>query len=368
MADTNNWLGKISGAVKEANALAKADKEQREAAEKSPKSVIINTKDIAGFYDVSRALKTTLGGVKRDLTIDDLKAFQANINTLKENKKLTGKGITARQVIDLGSAVVSGKESDLKRANTQITMSLPVSFVNTQNGTGLVRFMTNASKESQDTRHHVEIEFITFKNFANGAQGDYKQAALKLCREPLKFNCDCGRHRYWFRYVATMGEFNYGRDELGYPKIRNPGLLGVACKHVLRVMETIESSIIVTNFLAKAIEKAVLSGKSRANVRITQKEAEEQAAKKRSTIKTTDDRNTANERAKQKRQAEKEKKAAAKAIKETPKPKRPPRQSPNQPALSQDAVNAINAIKKLGLPSEIETSMIAQIMSQANAK
>jgi hypothetical protein len=365
MADTDAWLGKISGVVKEANALAKADKEQREAAEKSLKSVIINARDIQGFYDVGRALKTTLGGVNRDLTLEDLKAFQANINTLKENKKLTRHGITARQIIDLGSEKVSGKESDLKRANTQITMSLPVSFVNTKDG-GLVRFLTNASKDSKDTRHHVEVEFITFINFVTGAQGDYKQAALKLCREPLKFNCDCGRHRYWFRYVATIGQFNYGRDELGYPKIRNPGLLGVACKHVLRVMETIESSIVVTNFLAKAIEKAVLSGK--ANFRTTQKEAEEQAAKKRGQIKTSDDRVAANERAKQKRQAEKEKKAAAKAIKETPKPKRPPRKSSTQPALSQDAVNAINSIKKLGLPSEIETSMIAQIMSQSNAK
>lgn len=360
MADTDNWLGKISGVVKEANALAKADKTQREAAEKSTKSVILNARDIHGFYNIERALKTTLGGVKRDLTRDDLIAFQTNINTLKDAKKLTGHGITARQVIDLGNVKIPpGKETDLKRANRQITMSVPVSFNN-----GLVRFMTNASKESQDTRHHVEVEFITFTGFANGAQGDYKQAALKLCHEPLKFNCDCGRHRYWFRYIATIGGFNYGRDELGYPKIRNPGLLGVACKHVLRVMETIESSIVVTNFLAKAIEKSVLLGKAKANVRTTQKEAEEQAANKRGQIKTSDDRTAANERAKQKRQAEKEKKAAAKAVKETPKPKQPQRKPTNIQVQS-----SVDTLLSANLPPEQLAAIIAQLQArQSNAK
>ncbi len=58
----------------------------------------------------------------------------------------------------------------------------------------------------------------------------------------IAFDCDCGRHRYWYRYLATIGKYNYGINETRYPTTRNPNLTGLACKHVLRVMNHITSA------------------------------------------------------------------------------------------------------------------------------
>jgi len=353
MAQDNDWIGKLRGADAEAKRIQKADADQRKNAEKSPQSVILNPNDIHGNYDANRALETTLGGKKRAITNEDLVVFRENINRLKERKKLLANGgITARQVINLADMIVSGKETDLKRANREIFMAMPVAFNN-----NVVRFITNAGPDSDVKRHHVQVEFITFPLAASGAETDVKQAALKLCREPLRFNCDCKRFRFWFRYIATIGGFNigkpFGRDEYGYPKIRNPGLAGVACKHILRTMAEIESSMTVTNFLARAIKEAIKNNSAKANLRATQEEAEQQVKQRKQAnkIKTTAEREAEAQRAK-------ERKAAADAVKKVNKPKKPPRNPTQQKVLKN---NAIDAIKKLGLPPEIEASMIAQI-------
>lgn len=346
MAIKKDWLGDVSSVDADAKALAKSDAAQRKAAEKKPQSIILNTKDLSGKVDATKVLETTLGGVKgskRPITNEDLAAFRKNVETFKQTKQLTF-GITARQVINMANAVVSGEGSDLKRANREIKTSIPVSF--SQN---VVRFTTNAGPDSDVSRHYVEVEFLAFKDAANGSMLDAKKAALWLCRQPLKFNCDCGRHRYWFRYIATIGGFNvgkpFGRDEFGYPKIRNPGLIGVACKHVLRVMGDIESSMIVTNFLARLIDKAIASGKARAKLVASQEEANANLkAHKGSAIRSSGERE-----------------AAKKALDKIPPPKKP--QKPPSKIQIQEFVNSLS-----GLPPEQVAAIMAQIQSVQTGK
>lgn len=67
--------------------------------------------------------------------------------------------------------------------------------------------------------------------------------------------------------------------ETGFPKIRNPNLVGVACKHVLRVMSEIEGGNAVQAFLARAIEKGRKNGDGAGHIRQLQKEAERLADK-----------------------------------------------------------------------------------------
>lgn len=276
------WYGKVSGLVKESNAHFKADVRQRLAAERQPASVILTEKEVQGYWDANRVLETTLGGVRRQITTDDLAAFRQNMR-VAQKRFGGGAGITARQVINLaaGNALYytsphSQYRSDIDKAKREITHAVAVSANN-----GTVRFITNASNEYGATRHVVIIKFLAFDEACSKlaamrkpSERDCKKIAEWLRKQRLAFDCDCGRHRYFFRYVATIGGFEAGRKETAFPKIRNPGLNGVACKHVLRVMAEIESSPLVLRFLTKHLMNAT---DHKARTRLNQKQTEEQA-------------------------------------------------------------------------------------------
>lgn len=320
----NVFLGKIKGHISEARSRAKADKLEREAAEKSPNSIILTKREVQGEWDASRVLMTTIGGSPRPITTNDLAQFRHNMRMAQKN--FNGDGITARQVIDLASSKPMpgvGSDTDIDRARKQITMAVPVSAVNNE-----IRFITNAGPDSDVNRHHVLVRFNAFALAANKLMAstakerkDPKQTANWLRKQKLAFDCDCGRHRYWFRYISTIGNFNAGRKELGFPKIRNPNLKGVACKHVLRVMSEVESSTSVLNFLSKHMEKLRDSQDNTAKHRIKQKEHDDEIKKKANsrvnTIKTSDQRAAERKRA---RERESLHKKAKQAMRMTKKP------------------------------------------------
>ncbi len=266
----------LKGAVGEAKARAKADADRRAAAGTGDQSVILKPQDVRGDYDAARLLATTLGGKLRALTSDDLAAFRHNADLL--GKRFRG-GVTPRNVIDMSETV------DRRRAREQITMAVPVSARGLKDNSRKidrleVRFLTNASKDSPDDRHHVTVEFMGYPvALASGAKRSAAKAASIMRRENVRFDCDCGRHTFWYRYLATIGNYNAGRPENGYPKIRNPNLAGMACKHVLRVMSEIEASGFVLSFLTRAIEKGRRSEDGSGSIRTSQKQASEQARK-----------------------------------------------------------------------------------------
>ena len=302
----NLWLGKLKGHIGEAKKRAKADKLERESAEKHPNSIILTKREVQGEWDASRVLVTTIGGAPRPITTNDLAQFRHNMRMAQKN--FNGDGITARQVIDLASSKPmpgTGSDTDIDRARKQITMAAPVSAFNNE-----VRFITNAGPDSDVNRHHVLVRFNAFSAAANKLMAstakerkDPKQTANWLRKQKLAFDCDCGRHRYWFRYISTIGNFNAGRKELGFPKIRNPNLKGVACKHVLRVMSEVESSTSVLNFLAKHMEKLRDSQDNTAKHQIKQKEHDDEIKKRANsrvnTIKTSEQRAAERQRAKE---------------------------------------------------------------------
>lgn len=284
--DIKGILGKLRGHVGQSKDLAAADAKQRRDAEKHPQSIILGKRDIQGEYDAKRVLYTTLGGAPREITRDDLATFRHNMQEVQN--RLSSRGITARQVLELaaGNPLKNvDNRDDLELAKRQIRMAVPASATNSD-----VRFVTNAGPASKDVRHHVLVRFLGFADvalemMATPTSGEKKkaitpkQAANKLRKGSLAFDCDCGRHRYFLRYISTIGGFNAGRAEHGYPKIRNPGLKGVACKHVLRVMAEVESSNLVWNFLTRHMEKVLQSADNRAHHQHTQVNAEAMAAK-----------------------------------------------------------------------------------------
>lgn len=207
--------------------------EERESKDdkKGSKPTFLRPADIAGDYDFKRALQTTLGmpeGMTRALTKEDLKAFAANIEQMAQAYK---GGITVDQVISLS------RVDDIQRANEQIHLAIP-----TRRKGGLVHFTTNASRDSKDQYHHVNVEFLAFNELVfHPDRVKTTTVQNRLSRGRVKFECDCGRFKYWYRYLNTVAGTVLGRKEGGFPKIRNPNMTGVACKHILRVMHWIKS-------------------------------------------------------------------------------------------------------------------------------
>lgn len=218
-----------------------------------------------GFAGVMR---TTLGnsfsqqGVLRDLTNDDLVEFDRKINALQG--KYQG-GIKPSFVINAALAI------DRQRAGKEIPWAHPVSsrFFGKQakDRSLVVSFVTAASGKHGETKHYVNVEFVQFEQITThrllsdelDARKKQAIADVKLLKDSLiKFDCDCGRHTYWYRYIASIGKFAYignnplGREETGFPKIRNPQLKGIACKHVLRTMLTIQREKGFEQFMMKA--------------------------------------------------------------------------------------------------------------------
>jgi hypothetical protein len=208
----------------------------RKAAEKAPDQIFLSPDDIKGQYAAARKLYTTLGGNgKRVITDDDLRQFKHEAGKL--GKAFKG-GITAKQVIDLSM------QDRRDAAQSQIHYAVPM-----ENRGGLVHFTTNSGPNSDVARYNV---FVDLLGFAGAAAQPAKLASLarKIVEEPLKFDCDCADHRYRFRYIATAGKFNVGRDENGFPKLTNSALKGIACKHVLRVMRSLTSAPIQRKIIA----------------------------------------------------------------------------------------------------------------------
>lgn len=249
-------LGNLRGANKEAQSRYMGDISRRERA-----SNILRPHEVSGEYDAGRMLGTTLGtGFLRPITREDLRAFRLNIGVA--GRQFKG-GITAKTVIDMSLP------EDREKANKEIRTAIPY-----QTNGGHIHFITNASPGSNVLRHHVHIELLNY-GAAVASPGKLSELAKFLATGPLKLDCDCGRHTFWFRYIATIGRFNAGREETGYPKIRNPELVGVACKHVLRVMAALSSPSIRLQ-----LEKIIQQGRNevkRSSKLLTVKEADELA-------------------------------------------------------------------------------------------
>jgi hypothetical protein len=265
--------------IAEAKARHAAELKQRKAAEK-----ILNPQEVGGAYNAGRALETILNGELRKITAEDLQRFAALSNSLGE--KFAG-GITAKQIIDLAHP------ERRQRANTQIHYAVPMEIKGS-----VMHFTTNAAPGSRVARHHVHVDFVDLSGAtaAPAKGGKLDAAARKLAAGRIRVNCDCEDWRYVFRYIATIGKYNTGRPETGFPKIRNPQLDGVACKHVLRTVHMLSQPIAMER-IKQMIALAQDTLDPKATARVTKREAEaaveEQSARKdwkRTQIETTEER------------------------------------------------------------------------------
>ncbi|WP_313453358.1 hypothetical protein [Stutzerimonas nitrititolerans] len=231
--------------------IISAQKALREAAERlqdadatrSQSTTLLRPTDILeGKVDAGKLWKymTTRGGKIRPLTMDDLLEFERTANKLGKRYQ---KGIKPRDVIDLSLT------ADLQRARQEIRDSIPLTVK-----AGEMRFMTNAGPKSDVKRHYVTVKLLNFEA-AVVASVSPQQIVKQVINGNCSVSCDCGRWRFWYAYMATKGGYNANPNhrEGAYPKIRNPNLHGLACKHILRVMTSLTQSAAIRAYIVNMI-------------------------------------------------------------------------------------------------------------------
>ncbi|OKP01562.1 phage tail protein [Xenorhabdus eapokensis] len=182
-------------------------------------------------------------GNKRDGTLftkEDLKAFEKNRQQVRSDFNTHTAGITYTQLIANCARI------DVKRANNTVDDGSGIktaSFIGMEHNTALIS--VTASDKSEDKHHRVKIRFEEWDTALDDLSEKEKNTSRvvrQLCAGRLSFDCDCGRHKYWYRYIATAGNFAVSPPkEYIYPKIRNPNLKGVACKHVIHAMTRMQA-------------------------------------------------------------------------------------------------------------------------------
>jgi len=223
--------------------------EQRRAFEqdneaRSRSNTLLRPDDIlSGEVDAGKLWKymTSRHGEIRPMTMDDLLEFKRRVDALKTRFK---KGIKAKDVVDLSLP------ADRERAKKEIRTAVPHTIAG-----GQMRFMTNAGPNSDRQRHYVTVRLLNFEAAVVSAKKP-GEIVKEVINGPVAISCDCGRWRYWHAYQATAGGYNADprHRESAFPKIRNPQLHGLACKHLIRVMVSLTQSTSVRGYIAKLIE------------------------------------------------------------------------------------------------------------------
>lgn len=335
-------------------ALQNINRANREAADRYHERVesaanatnLLRPGDVAGDYDAGRLLHTTLGGELRAITGDDLRQFKASAEAL--GKRFKG-GVTAKVLIDRALQI------DRDRANVEIRVALPYQYA-----AGKMHFITNAGPKSDVKRHHVLIEFMNYEAAVSSpVRGP--EAARMLYTGPIKVGCDCGRFTFWYGYLATIGKFKAGPPQPGFPKIRNPQLHGMACKHILRVAQQLSAPHIRVK-IEDMVERGRRQDGSRVT-KVTKRDAqaiadlqEKQAGYKRNTLESASEKRL---RLAQQRAV---KDMAAKVRERTAKLKATPQ------AMAKEKAKFEQAARRLAAMGGITQKMLGEMLAKLRGK
>jgi hypothetical protein len=191
-----------------------------------------------------------LFGVRPDgtpFTVEDLKAFDKRAQAVRKKFKAIQRGVQIDQLIAASRSV------DIQRANQQIRNAIMYRLFNSKDGV-VLHFRVTASQASKDQFHQVRVRLEEWSDWLTSTL-PFKQAAEKILKGRISFDCDCGRHQFWYRYLATVGGFALNPLEHSYPKIRNPKLTGACCKHVLKALDSVRGPA-VRRIIVEEMKKA----------------------------------------------------------------------------------------------------------------
>lgn len=174
-------------------------------------------------------------------SIEDLRRFD-------KARQQTTKQYGANRGSPIDQLVSASRAIDIQRANVEIRSARLY-----KSRGAMFTFIVTASGKNKEDFYQVRVRLENWLQHMTSSR-THKAAVEKAVDGNVSFDCGCGRHQYWYRYVATVGNFAVAPYEKDFPKIRNPRLTGCCCKHVLKVFNTIKSPT-VQAYLAKEMEK-----------------------------------------------------------------------------------------------------------------
>lgn len=156
---------------------------------------------------------------KMPLTIQEhSKAIQLYLKYYKD-------GITVKNALDKSLDV------DIERARTQ----LKAFYIRTLQK-DVFKFNVKASGLYQATSHEVHLSWDLSK-------ADLSRPSKEIfLNTPIKAQCGCGRHTYYYRYLWTTARAGLGLQEHRFPAINNRNLQGMCCKHMIKVLKSLHSA------------------------------------------------------------------------------------------------------------------------------
>jgi hypothetical protein len=165
----------------------------------------------------------------------------------KAQKEFEGRGAKGVPVKQL---IAKTTPQDVKRANQQIRYARLY-----QTRGDLLKFQVPASGENgYNGSYQVRIRLDGWDAMMVSGK-PWKTAAKEAATGRVSIDCQCGRHQFWYRYLAGVGGYAVTPpQEKDFPKIRNPSLKGACCKHVVRVLQTLQSPT-VQGVLAGEMER-----------------------------------------------------------------------------------------------------------------
>lgn len=182
-------------------------------------------------------------GLKADgskFTMQDLEAMNKSAKSFA-NSHTSNAGIPYVQLIAQSTSI------DVLRANNQSRdgRGINSAYMGSLTKGNIYQSMVNASSVSKHNHHRVQIRFEEWDQClreSDGSKRGYLLAVKNACRGRLSINCDCGRHQYWYRYMACVGNYAITPPrESAFPKVRNKSLDGLACKHTIKVATMLQS-------------------------------------------------------------------------------------------------------------------------------
>lgn len=213
-------------------------------------------------------------------TKDDLVKFDKARQRHKEKYNSKTDGIT------YAFLVKNSRDIDIKRANNQVddgTGITSASFYGIKGNLALIN--VKASIGSKHQSHRVKVRLEQWDELIDETpDNDYQKATKLACAGRISIDCDCGRHQYWYRYLATMGKYAVAPpNEFAFPKIKNPELSGVACKHVLKAATMLQSPAWQRILANQMKAQAKRTGYGQTKTYFLNEEEKQQAAKNRKT-------------------------------------------------------------------------------------
>lgn len=188
-------------------------------------------------------------GGKVSYTLADLNKMATAMGKAENKFGEATRGVTVAELIR------SSRKIDIERAK-KITNSTLYKFDGS-----ILLFRSRAGDDSKVAFHQVKVRLEDWEHEVRAGQGNaYLPAAANATRGRVSFDCDCGRHQYWYRYLATIGGFALDPKEYAFPKIRNPKLQGCCCKHVIKTLAVMQAPFVQSRIALEMKEQATKKG------------------------------------------------------------------------------------------------------------